>query len=157
MTSRISKIARKSVVIIADKKDENAYCSGCVMVKDGAVTVIASSAFVKGRERHLKVVFSDREELKATVVAVQDSFCLLRTAFHPGCEAISLLNDEDGLIPSTTFMFAPISQSANQRMSTFSTVESLASYRQNETLVANSTISWCFVRILRRLPAVLTD
>lgn len=46
MTSRISKIARKSVVIIADKKDENAYCSGCVMVKDGAVTVIASSAFV---------------------------------------------------------------------------------------------------------------
>ncbi|CAD6214983.1 unnamed protein product [Miscanthus lutarioriparius] len=140
MTSRISKIARKSVVIIADKRDEDAYCSGCVIMKDGAVTVIASSDFVKRRERRLKVVFFDREELEATVVIVQDSFCLLRTAFHPGCEAISLLEDEDGLIPSTTFMFAPISQTANQRMSTFATVESLASYGENETdLVADST------------------
>jgi len=66
MTSRISKIARKSVVIIADKRDEDAYCSGCVIMKDGAVTVIASSDFVKRRERRLKVVFFDREE--ATLV-----------------------------------------------------------------------------------------
>ena len=48
MTSRISKIARKSVVIIADKRDEDAYCSGCVMVKDGAVIVIAVLRFCEG-------------------------------------------------------------------------------------------------------------
>ena len=39
------------MVIIADKKDEDAYCSGCVMIKDGAVTVIASSDFVRRGER----------------------------------------------------------------------------------------------------------
>ena len=45
------------MVIIADKRDEDAYCSGCVIMKDGAVTVIASSDFVKRRERRMKVVF----------------------------------------------------------------------------------------------------
>lgn len=142
MTSRISKMARKSVVIIADKRDGDGYCSGCVLVKDradGAVTVITSSNFVNGRDRHLKVVFFDREEFNATVVSVEGPFTLLRTSFHLGCEPISMLQDENALAPSSLFAFAPISQTANQKLPSFCTLESLDSYGSNVMdFVANS-------------------
>lgn len=146
MTTRIFKTARKSVVVVADTKDDDAYSSGCVMSKDNVVTVIASSAFVRGRERRLKVVFSDRIELEARVLVVQDPFCLLRTAFHSECMAIKLWNDEDGvLIPRRTFMFAPHSHNTTQRISTYVTVETLESYLNIETDLAENSTNYFMV------------
>jgi hypothetical protein len=140
MTSRIFKIAKKSVVIVADKNDSDAYCTGCVMVKDRNVTVIASAGFVTGRESRLKVVFYDGIELDTRVVAVQGSFCLVRTNFHSGCEIIRLLEDGDDLVPQSTFMFIPQSETSTQRIPTYATVETLESYLNIETgLAANST------------------
>ncbi|RCU61675.1 hypothetical protein SEVIR_6G063200v4 [Setaria viridis] len=141
MTSRIFKIARKSVVIVSDKNDGDAYCTGCVMVKDKNVTVIASAGFVNGRESCLKVVFYDKTELDARVVAVQGSFCLVRTTFHSGCLPLRLLKDEDAVVvPQSTFMFIPQSQKIITRISTYATVETLESYLNIETdLAADST------------------
>lgn len=98
MTTRIFRTARKSVVLVADTEHIDAYSSGCVIIKDKVITVVASSAFVSGRERRLKVIFFDKTELKARVIAVQNSFCLLRTSFHSECVAIKLWNDEDGIL-----------------------------------------------------------
>ncbi|CAL5037556.1 unnamed protein product [Urochloa decumbens] len=133
MTSRIANIARKSVVIVADNNDTDGYCSGCVLRKTHrTVTIITSKNFVLGIEDQLKVIFFDRIELQAIVVAVDDTFCLLVTDFHRDCEAIKLMENEDSLVPGPTFMFAPISQTANQRLTTFATVELLSSYTLDE-------------------------
>lgn len=78
MMSRIFKIARKYVVIGANKEDRDAYCSGCVLIKDMTVIVIAPSDFCG--EAPEGGIF-DRIELEAMVVDVHDSFCLLRMAF----------------------------------------------------------------------------
>ncbi|CAN6182405.1 unnamed protein product [Urochloa humidicola] len=146
MTARMFKIARKSMVVVVDTEDADAYSSGCVMIKDKVVTVIASSDFVKGREMRLKVVFFDRIELEATVVAVRDSFCLLRTAFHSECKAIRLLKDEDGVVvPQSTFMFAPQSRTTTRRISTYATTETLESYLNIESDLAENSTNYFLV------------
>ncbi|CAL5074148.1 unnamed protein product [Urochloa decumbens] len=144
MTARIFKLARKSMVVVVDTKDADAYSSGCVMIKDKVVTLVASSAFVKGREMRLKVVFFDRIELEATVVAVRDSFCLLRTAFHSECKAIRLLKEE-GVVPQSTFMFAPQSRTTTRRIFTYATTETLESYLNIESDLAENSTNYFMV------------
>jgi hypothetical protein len=92
---------------------------------------LAFSVFVKGRLNRLKVVFLDKTELSGRVVAVEHTFCLMRTSFHSGYEPIVLLEDEQGLgKPQHTFIFVPHSDTCNEELDSYAMVESLESYFQ---------------------------
>lgn len=123
---------------MVDKNVASEFCSGCVLIKDSAITVLAPLSFVEGRETHLKVVFYDGEELDATFVSVEDLFCLLKTAVHSGCERVDLLRS-DVACPQWTFTYVPRSCTTTEKLNTYVTAESLESYEEDRSLTINST------------------
>lgn len=136
-TPRTATQASKSVVIVTDGKQGGDYCSGFVTSKVRIIAgisstlVVAPSAFVRGNVAQLSISFFDGVQSPASVVAREESFCLLRTVAHPRCESIRWLKDDlapSCFTPGRTFMWPPMSCNDIYYQPTFTTLESLESY-----------------------------
>ncbi|RLN22468.1 hypothetical protein C2845_PM07G30430 [Panicum miliaceum] len=125
--ARLSRRVVKKVVIVGDARGSD-YCSGFVVTSSekGRTHIVTQSSFVNGRENHLKVCFFDKIELPASVVTVGETFCILSTALHQNCRAITPMVGD--VVPSSAVIFPPSSATDICHIPSFVIVSSVDAY-----------------------------
>ncbi|OQU90118.1 hypothetical protein SORBI_3002G343901 [Sorghum bicolor] len=136
--ARIEDRLVKSVVIVGETESTD-YCIGLVAeVTKDETFVLTQSSFVQDKGDRIKVSFFDKTELLASVVAIDRSFCMLRTARHCDSERVYW---EEGPITavSQALIFLPFSSTNVSCTRIFVTLESSDSYHMKSTVVVDGS------------------